>query len=74
MILAPHEGWIELEHLLTRVGQVKNREFLISAAGNLENKLDPCRTGALLETILGSGISFEDLESRLLEEAVRRAC
>lgn len=73
VILAPHDGWIELEHLFTHVGEVQNWEFLISAAGNLENKPEPCRTGALLEAILGSGISFEDLETRLLEEAVRRS-
>ena len=72
VILAPNDGWIELEHLFTHVGEAQNWEFLISAAGNLENKPEPCRTGALLEAILGSGISFEDLETRLLEEAVRR--
>ena len=73
VILAPQDGWIELEHLFTHVGEAQNWEFLISAAGNLENKPEPCRTVALLEAILGSGISFEDLETRLLEEAVRRS-
>ncbi|MFZ4535177.1 sigma 54-interacting transcriptional regulator [Propionivibrio sp.] len=73
VILAPQGGWIELEHLFTHVGESKNWEHLISAAGNLENKPAPCRTAALLEAILGSGISFESLEISLLEEAVRRS-
>ncbi len=73
LILAPQGGWIELEHLFTHVSEVKNWECLISSAGNLENKPEPSRTAALLEAILGSGISFEDLESSLLEEAVRRS-
>ena len=73
VILAPQDGWIELEHLFTHVGEAQNWGFLISAAGNLEDKAEPCRTVALLEAILGSGISFEDLETRLLEEAVRRS-
>ena len=73
LILAPQGGWIELEHLFTHVSEVKSWECLISSAGNLENKPEPSRTAALLEAILGSGISFEDLESSLLEEAVRRS-
>jgi len=73
VILAPQGGWIELEHLFTHVGEVEDWECLISAAGNLENKPEPSRTAALLEAILGSGIPFEDLENRLLEEAVRRS-
>jgi DNA-binding NtrC family response regulator len=73
VILAPQGGWIELEHLFTHVSEVKSWECLISAAGNLENKPEPSRTSALLEAILGSGISFEDLETNLLEEAVRRS-
>lgn len=73
VILAPQGGWIELEHLFTHVSEVKNWECLISEAGNLENKPEPSRIAALLEAILGSGISFEDLESSLLEEAVRRS-
>ena len=72
-ILAPNGGWIEMEHLFTHVGEVENWECLISATGNLENKPEPCRTAALLEAILGSGISFEDLEVQLLDEAVRRS-
>jgi len=73
VILAPQGGWIELEHLFTHVGEVKSWECLISSAGNLENKLEPSRSAALLEAILGSGISFEDLETSLLAEAVQRS-
>jgi transcriptional regulator with GAF, ATPase, and Fis domain len=73
VILAPHGGWIEMEHLFTHVGEVENWECLISATGNLENKPEPCRTAALLEAILGSGIPFEELETRLIDEAVRRS-
>ena len=73
VILAPHGGWIELEHLFTHVGEVKDWECLISSSGNLENKRVPSRSAALLEAILSSGISFEDLETSLLAEAVQRS-
>jgi len=73
VILAPQGGWIELEHLFTHVNEVKNWECLISSAGNLENKLEPSRSASLLEAILSSGISFEDLETSLLAEAVQRS-
>jgi DNA-binding NtrC family response regulator len=73
VILAPQGGWIELEHLFTHVGESTNWNCLISAAGNLENKPEPSSTAALLEAILGCGIPFEDLETSLLEEAVRRS-
>ena len=72
-ILAPHGGWIEQEHLFTHVGEVEDRDALISASGGLENKPEPCRTAALMDAILGSGISFENLEEQLLDEAVRRS-
>jgi DNA-binding NtrC family response regulator len=73
VILAPPGGWIDLEHLFTDIGEVANWDCQISPAGNLENKPEPCRTANLLDAILGSGIPFEDLESRLLDEAVKRA-
>lgn len=73
VILAPQGGWIELEHLFTHAGQFANWECLISASGNLENKPEPLSTTTLIETILSSGIPFEDLESSLLDEAVRRS-
>jgi transcriptional regulator with PAS, ATPase and Fis domain len=73
VILAPQGGWIDLEHLFTHVGESENWECLISAGGNLENKPEPNRTAALLEAILASGIPLEDLETRLLDEAVKRA-
>ena len=73
VILAPQGGWIELEHLFTHVGEIKNWECQISAGGNLENKPAPSCTDALIDAILSSGIPFEELETRLLDEAVRRA-
>jgi DNA-binding NtrC family response regulator len=73
VILAPTGGWIELEHLFAHVSEAENWECLISAAGCLENKPEPCRTSALLDAILANGIPLEDLEARLIEEAVRRA-
>ncbi len=73
IILAPQGGWIELEHLFTHVGEVQNWECLVSAGGSLENKPEPCRSAALVDAILSSGIPFEELENRLLEEAVQRA-
>lgn len=73
IILAPNGGWIEQEHLFTHVGEANHWECQISANGNLENKPEPCKTAGLLDAILGSGICFEELENRLLDEAVRRS-
>ncbi len=42
-----------------------------SAASNRKN--EPCASAALIDVILDSGIAFEDLETRLIDEAVRRA-
>jgi transcriptional regulator with GAF, ATPase, and Fis domain len=46
---------------------------LITQAGSLEQKKEPCPSSALIDAILESGIPFEDLETRLIDEAVRRS-
>ena len=73
LILAPNGGWIELEHLFANVAATDFSEAQISQAGGLEQKKEPCASSALIDAILNSGIAFEDLETRLIDEAVRRA-
>ncbi|MBS1143335.1 MAG: Helix-turn-helix, Fis-type [Proteobacteria bacterium] len=73
VILAPNAGWIELEHMFTHVASAEDMEAVISPGGSLENKPVQSAGGDLIDAILTSGIPFEDLESRLIDEAVRRA-
>ncbi|MCH2220555.1 MAG: sigma 54-interacting transcriptional regulator, partial [Dechloromonas sp.] len=73
LILAPNGGWIEREHLFANVADSDFSETQITQAGCLEQKKEPCPSSALIDAILDSGIAFEDLETRLIDEAVRRA-
>jgi DNA-binding NtrC family response regulator len=73
VILAPPEGWIELEHLFTHVGEAENWGSSITAAGQLSSPdLHQC-PATLIDGILASGISLNELETGLMDEAVRRA-
>ena len=73
VILAPAGGWIELEHLFTHVGEAETWGSGITAAGQLSQPDKSKCPGALVDGFLASGLSLNDLESRLMDEAVRRA-
>mgnify|MGYP000884187456 CR=1 FL=1 len=65
--------WIEIDHLFANVTAGDFDETRISQAGGLEQKPEPCRNADLIAAILDSGIAFDDLETRLIDEAVKRA-
>lgn len=72
VILAPQGGWVEIEHLFAYVTGDQNEESAITAAGKLEeNSTRKCSAG-LLDSIIASGLSLEQLEQELLAEAVKR--
>ncbi len=72
VILAPNDGWVELDHLSPCLGNGAEREASITESGHLREKM-PADQSQLCDTILASGYSFETIESMLLEEAVQRA-
>lgn len=71
VILAPNDGWVELEHLSPCL-KAADREAGIGASGHLENK-EPADQQHLCDAILASGISLDRLESLLLDAAVSKA-
>ncbi len=73
IILAPNGGWIEIEHLFANVAVSDFHETQISQAGSLEAQPEPGAKSDLIAAILDSGIAFDDLETRLIDEAVKRA-
>ncbi|MCE1240074.1 MAG: sigma 54-interacting transcriptional regulator [Azonexaceae bacterium] len=73
IILAPNGGWIELEHLFANIADSEYDETRIDPSGNLEARTAPCPVDSLIDAILDSGIAFEELETRLIDEAVGRA-
>ncbi len=73
VILSPNGGWIEVEHLFANVAVNAFVETEISQAGGLENPQAQHEAPDLIDAILRSGISFEALESQLIEEAVKRS-
>ncbi len=73
IILAPNGGWIEIEHLFANVAVSDFHETQISQAGSLEAQPEPGAKSDLISAILDSGIAFDDLETRLIDEAVKRA-
>ncbi|KAB2914635.1 MAG: AAA family ATPase, partial [Dechloromonas sp.] len=73
IILAPNGGWIEVEHLFANVAAGDFNETQISQGGSLEKMAEPCPSSNLIDAILASGLPFEELETRLIDEAVRRA-
>jgi len=70
-ILAPQDGWIEVEHLFPSLDGAIPGEC-IDGGGHLEQRR-PQEQAHLCDAILGSGMPLEDLETMLLEEAVRRS-
>jgi len=72
VILAPQGGWIELDHLFTSIcGDFSGSE--ISSSGALiAETVAPCSKN-LLDTIISSGISLDELENALISEAVDRS-
>jgi DNA-binding NtrC family response regulator len=72
VILAPNDGWVELSHLAPCLEGVVDREAGINVSGGLEPG-KPAGQRQLCDAILASGISLDQLESMLLDEAVQRA-
>ncbi|MEY2631702.1 MAG: hypothetical protein RIR00_356 [Pseudomonadota bacterium] len=72
VILAPQGGWIEVEHLFTQVGEANAWETALTANGQLEIPA-AADSNDLCASILASGLSLDQLEARLLNEAVQRA-
>jgi DNA-binding NtrC family response regulator len=72
VILAPNDGWVELNHLSPCLEGVTDRESGISATGCLETN-KPADQRQLCEAMFASGYSLDQLESMLLDEAVQRS-
>ncbi len=73
VILAPQGGWIELEHLFANLADTDFSGASINASGALQNeKTAPCSHN-LLDSIMASGVSLEQLEQALIGEAVSRS-
>jgi DNA-binding NtrC family response regulator len=72
VILAPNDGWVELDHLSPCLGNIAEREASISESGHIQDKR-PADQNQLCNAILASGYSLEAIESMLLEEAVQQA-
>jgi len=76
VILSPHNGWIEAEHLF--VGAIPQEDAAHSAIGK-EGRLESrSASGApapadLPDAVLDAGIALDDLEGELLQRAVQRA-
>jgi len=72
VILAPQDGWIELEHLFANIAAPEQSSSAISASGSLQADASPEGSAAIIEAVMASGLSLEQLESALLDEAVKR--
>ncbi|HEX7648858.1 MAG TPA: sigma 54-interacting transcriptional regulator [Noviherbaspirillum sp.] len=70
IILASHEGRIELDHLFPSLHDTDN--IFITDAGKLAEQSSP-EHARLCDAILSSGMSLEGIESMLLREAVERS-
>ncbi|WP_136414176.1 sigma-54-dependent Fis family transcriptional regulator [Herbaspirillum sp. ST 5-3] len=72
IILAPADGWIELDHLFPSLSESEMRDIGISEQGALtENR--PLEQERLCEAFITSGMSLDEIESMLLREAVERS-
>lgn len=71
IILAPADGWIELDHLFPQL-EHETPNAGITDEGDLADERSP-QQGHLCDAILGSGMSLDAIESMLLHEAVERA-
>ncbi len=72
IILAPAEGWIEAEHLFMAVQGVAEHGNPIGPTGKLEEVQAPGISG-MCDTLFQSGMSLDQIEDMLLQEAVKRA-
>ena len=72
VILAAPDGWIELDDLFPSLDEMDSGEAGISGGGLLEEPRSGER-GKLCDRILASGLSLEEIEALLLQEAVSRA-
>lgn len=75
VILAPHNGWIEAEHLFVGPLPEETPHSSISSDGHLELPSSTSRGAPLNlpDAVLDSGIGLDALENELLQRAVKRA-
>ncbi|AYH43761.1 sigma-54-dependent Fis family transcriptional regulator [Azoarcus sp. DN11] len=76
VILAPQNGWIEVEHLFVGAPPAPPAHTCIDGSGKLGQTLTPRAPSVgpdLTDAMLDAGISLEVLEHDLLERAVQRA-
>ena len=73
VILAPHDGWIEANHLFTTLEELHAEETGIGMSGALEDRGAAVRHDALVDAVMGSGLSLDALEDLLLKASVARA-
>ncbi|KAI5916101.1 sigma-54-dependent Fis family transcriptional regulator [Thauera sp. 2A1] len=76
VILAPHNGWIEVEHLFVGAVPQESAHASLGEDGLVASK--PAAAGAPADTdlpdaVLDSGMSLDSLENELLQRAVQRA-
>nr|AOZ57818.1 PhnR [Burkholderia sp.] len=71
IILAPEDGWIEAVHLSTPLESARAGSSGIGRTGALESAsvANPSHQ-SLVEHVLNSGLSFEELETLVLQESV----
>ena len=72
IILAPHDGWIEVDHLFPSLDDTDRQDIRIDDHGDLAESRPPEQT-RLCEAMFASGLSLDDIESMLLREAVDRS-
>jgi DNA-binding NtrC family response regulator len=72
VILAPHNGRIEINHLFTSWEDPATREFGLDSRGGLDvPEQGPCK--ALCEEVLSGATTLEQVEQLMLDSAVSRA-
>jgi len=72
IILAPQDGWIEVDHLFPSLNASDDLDTSINDCGALEEKR-PRELTCLCDAFLASGLSLEEIETMLLTEAVQRS-
>lgn len=73
VILALPGGWIEVEHVFTPVSEAETASCGLTATGQLAAPAQASTPGKVVDMVLASGLSLQDLESQLMNEALRRA-
>ena len=73
VILAPQGGWIELPHLFANLESDIQNGAAIGPGGGLESDDSSKCPAKLLDAIISTGISLDELEQSLLNEAVKRS-